>query len=222
MEQYKKTVEGQHAPEALIAKTLQRIHEEEQHTAQEAVIQENNKKTRSKLWYAVPMGMVAGLALVVGVMNGQSGLTYHSIEGSVIRDVDDAGMRIETEIDINDYEEYLGVDLEGVSESIILTEADAWVSYDEMKTEIVADEGTFYYDIDSNRVMVKVSKTIEVAPEELRSVEASEWNELVIYAGENASQNQYMAAVERDGIRYFVMGYDMPEREFENFLKKFF
>ena len=70
--------------------------------------------------------------------------------------------------------------------------------------------------------MVKTSKTTDVAPEELLSGEATEWNGLTVYAGENEAHDKRMAALQQGDVRYFVMSYGMSEKEFEIFLKKFF
>ena len=103
-----------------------------------------------------------------------------------------------------------------------IDEQKKYEGYAEDEETILEDEGTFYYNTDSGQVMVKMSKTTEVAPEELLSGEATEWNGLTVYAGENEAQDKRMAALQKGNVRYFVMSYGMSEKEFETFLKKFF
>lgn len=239
MEQYKKTVDGQHAPEALIAKTLQQIHEEEKRTEQNAqtdgsieiqVAEEGatseiiefvvKKKKSRRFLQLLPVAMVAGLALVVSSVSGADDLTYHEVDGTIIRDMSD--MQVQQEPDVAEYEAYLGIEVTEVAADIAMTKAEVSVVYDETQTNILEDEGTFVYDVDGKRVVVEMSKSIEVAPEALMQVEPSAWNDMIVYAGENTAANQHMAATEQDGVRYFITGYDMSEKEFENFLKKFF
>ena len=194
MEQYKKTVDGQHAPEALIAKTLQRIHEEEKrmqavtNDSEEISMSEktDKKKSMRKRLYAVSLAMAAGLALFIGVMSGRDTLIYQTVEGTIVRDMSSIQMQ----------QEMVQGDLE--------------------------DEGTFFYDVNGKTVVVKVSKTSEVAPEELLQTEPKEWNDMTVYAGKSVATNQYMIATEKDGASYFIIGYDVSEKEFESFLKKFF
>lgn len=243
MEHYKKAIDGQHAPEALIAKTLQRIHEEEKcmdrtesendspdarsaqvHVATQVVdFEQNKKKSKSKskrLLRVLPVAAVAGLALVVSVLGGADELTYYPVEGTMIRDMNNS--HIQQEMHVTEYEEYLGVELTAVAEGIALEDVEVAVVYDDSQENILEDEGTFFYDMNGKRVMLKVSKTSEVAPEELMQVEPSDWNGMVLYAGKGATTEQYMVALEREGIHYFITGYAMSEKEFESFLKKFF
>lgn len=239
MEQYKKTVDGQHAPEALIAKTLQRIHEEEkrmnqneaendsmkvlnteEHEASQVIDFEQKKSKRKGLFRVLPVAMVAGLALVVSVASSTDELTYHPVEGTMIRDMN--SNHIQQEMHVTEYEEYLGVELTAVADGIALEDVAVAVVYDDLKENILEDEGTFVYDVNGKRVMIKVSKTSAVAPDDLMQVEPSDWNGMILYAGKSATTEQYMVALERDGIHYFITGYAMSEKEFENFLKKFF
>ena len=289
MEEYKRIVDSQHAPEALIGRTLQRIHEEERKMQQNNVppvsmqqnsvppvpmqqnnvppvsMQQNNvppvsmqqnsvppvsmqqnsvppvsmqqnsvppvsmqqpqkKKSRRVYtkWISAVAGMAAGLALIIGVMNSQSGLHYNSMPENTMREATLTGIWLENPIDVETYNDYLGKDMVNVSEDMTLVQEDIYVCYDDAQSEIIEDEGTFYYNMDGHQIMVKVSKTLEVAPEELLAGEASEWDDMTVYAGKNEAGNQLFAAVEQGELHYFVMGLNLSESEFEDFLEEFF
>ena len=261
MEDYKKSVESQHAPEALIARTLQRIHEEEQkmertnvtpmqaqqpmqaqrpmqmqqptqaqqstYMQQPTYVQQPVKKTPKKSyrkWIGAVAGMAAGLVFIVGVgmMNSQSGLYYNSVPENIIREATQQDVWIEDTVDVETYSDYLGRDMSEVPEGMKLIQEDIYVRYDDMQSEIIEDEGTFYYNVNGDQIMVKVSRTLEVAPEELLAGEASEWDDMTVYAGKNETGNQLFAAVEQGDLQYFVMGLNMSEDEFEDFLEKYF
>lgn len=251
MEEYKKSVDAQHAPEALIAKTLQRIHEEErgagtqaearQSAEQSAAMQQETgrsagwsvqqstenkalpKRTRRRYaWIATAAGMAAALALVVGVTSGNRGLTYNMVQESQIRGEAEISIMPENKMSVEEYGAYLGRDFSELPEDITLSKADISVTYAKDGTTVLEDEGTFYYNVDSSQVMVKMSKTSEVAPQELLAGEASEWHKLTVYAGENESKDKRLAALQQGDVNYFVMSYGMSEKEFETFLKNFF
>lgn len=285
MEEYKKSVDAQHAPEALIEKTLQRIHEEERgagmqadavqnagqgvamqadvvqnagqgtgmqaekvqgvgmqtDAVQNAVMQQETgrgagwsvqqstenkaqpKKARRRYaWIGAAAGMAAAVALGVGVTSGNHGLTYNIVQESQIRGETEISIMPGNEMSVEAYGAYLGRDFGELPKDVTLRKADISVTYAEDGTTIIEDEGTFYYNVDSNQVMVKTSKTTEVAPQELLSGEASEWQKLTVYAGENESGDKRLAALRQGDVNYFVMSYGMSEKEFETFLKNFF
>lgn len=239
MEEYKRSVESQHAPEALIAQTLQRIHEEERRTQQpnvtsmygeqpnvtpmygEQPVKKAPKKSYRK-WIGAVAGMAAGLALVIGVMNSQRGLYYNCVTEGMIREAAQDGIWIQDDIDVDTYSAYLEKDMSEVPEDMTLIQQNIYVRYDDTQSEIIEDEGTFYYHMDGNQIMVKVSRSLEVAPEELLAGEASEWDDMTVYAGRNEAGTQMFAAIEQGELHYFVMGLNLSENEFEDFLKKYF
>lgn len=254
MEEYKKSVDAQHAPEALIAKTLQRIHEEErgagmpaeagqsagqstgmqvdavQSAGHGAEMQQETgrstarmKRTRRRYaWIATAAGMAAAVAIVAGVTSGNHGLTYNMVQESQIRGEAEISIMPENKMTVEEYGAYLGRDFAELPEDVTLSKADISVTYAEEGTTVLEDEGTFYYNVDSSQVMVKTSKTSEVAPQELLSGEPSEWQELTVYAGESESGDKRLAALRQGDVNYFVMSYGMSEKEFETFLKNFF
>lgn len=226
MEEYKKSVDSQHAPEALIAQTLQRIHEEERRQsgehAEKKVAAGDGARHRRRSMIIAAAGMAAALALVIGVSGSRSSLYYNPVPDSLVRGITENGEPSENEMDMETYGAYLGVDLTAVPEDVTLIKANISVSYAADRIQITEDEGTFYYNADGNQVMVKVSATKEVAPEELLSGEASQWHKMTVYAGEDETGGQRLAAVTQGNVHYFVMSYNMSEKEFENFLKKFF
>lgn len=229
MEEYKKSVDAQHAPEALITKTLQKIHEEERGAGVQAEVRQSTKnkaqpkKSRRRYaWIVTAAGMAAVLAVVVGVSSSNRGLTYNIVQESQIRAEAEISLMPEHEMTAEEYGAYLGRDLTEPLKGVTLSKADISVAYGEDGETILEDEGTFYYNTGSGQVMVKMSKTTEVAPEELLSGEATEWHGLTVYAGENETQDKRLAALQQGDIRYFVMSYGMSEKEFEIFLKNFF
>lgn len=226
MEEYKKSVDSQHAPEALITQTLQRIHEEERRQSggytEEKVVVGNGGKRRRRSLIIMAAGMAAALAIVIGVSGSRSSLYYNPVPESLVRGITENGAPSENEMDVEAYSAYLGVDMTAVPEDTTLIKANISVSYAEDGIQVTEDEGTFYYNADGNQVMVKVSGTKEVAPEELLSGEVSRWHNMTVYAGEDETGGQRLAAVTQGNIHYFVMSYNMTEKEFEKFLKNFF
>ena len=225
MEEYKKSVDGQHAPEALITQTLQRIHEEERRQsgecAEENVVVGNGGKRRRRSLIVMAAGMAAALAIVIGVSGSRSSLYYNPVPESLVRGITENGS-FENEMDVDAYSAYLGVDMTAVPENTTLIKANISVSYAADGIQVTEDEGTFYYNADGNQVMVKVSGTKEVAPEELLLGEVSQWHNMTVYAGEDETSGQRLAAITQGNIHYFVMSYNMTEKEFEKFLKNFF
>lgn len=177
MEEYKKSVENQHAPEALIQATLKRIQEEE------TKMPENlpEKKIR-KFPVTAVAGMAAAVLVLVGVTRLQSGSDIYYNQ---------------------------------ISDSIIKAET-GFFSEEKLNEEIE----TYYYEADGVRLMVQTSKNNQLAPKELIKGESSQIGNVEVYVGEIKENNRYVAAFEKDGIFYYIVGNNIEKKTFEKNLKK--
>ncbi len=107
MREYKEQVAQQHAPNELIQKTLNRIHEEQgKIEKQSAPVHESraSKKSRFRIVSSSIVAAAAGLAIIISVANANSGanLEYGTIpETTMIRDM--AGKESTVSVEVEYY-----------------------------------------------------------------------------------------------------------------------
>lgn len=163
---------------------------------------------------------VAVLFLVVGVNNANTvrmELIYNTVPETIVRST--LGEQTESEVDVDAFSEYLGVDIVHPGDNAELIKSELYMEYDGDK--VIADEACAYYNVDGEQLMIRYSKTLDVVPEQLKSGEASEVNGLEIFAGVSENEKERVAAFERDGVRYFIMSNSMNQKKFEVFLAEF-
>ena len=231
MDGYKKKINEIHAPEDLIKSTLSKIQEEEK--KQQAVNGEANtmlqEKTseqkkegrkRSRVGVAALATIAAAIVLVIGLSRGnqpQLNLKYNTMPETIVRAV--IGEHTESNMSLEEYSAYLGMDIENLIENATLIKTKIYVVYEE--NAIVEDEGTAFYNVDGEQMMIRFSKTGNTMPETLREGEASQVDGRMVWAGVSENGKERMAAFEDKGISYFLMSYSMEQQEFEEFLTEF-
>lgn len=215
MDRYKEKMNDVHAPEALIEKTLDRIHAEEQKT--QTMIRHRSSKTRKVVGISTMAGMAAAVALLVAVTGRDDmELNYNTISEGIIRGTTET--TVENNLDVETYSDYLGINITEWVEDAVLIKSEICVSYE--NEQIVTDEGTFYYNVEGDQVMVKISKTGEVAPEDLLRGMSSEVDGQIVFAGVNETEKERLAAFEYGDVSCLIMSYNMDQTEFESFLEK--
>lgn len=230
MDNYRKKLDGMHAPESLITATINRIHEEEKLMEQSDGVELGNETAASGKSHRVKRNRFAGvisiaaaaavLILVMGMNAGNSGrmeLIYNTVSETIVRST--LGEQVECDVDVDTFNEYLGVDIIHPVENAELVKSELYMEYDGDK--VIADEACVYYNVDGEQLMIRYSKTLDVVPDQLESGEASEVNGLPILAGVSENEKERIAAFESDGIRYFIMSNSMDQETFEQFLTDF-
>lgn len=231
MEEYRKSVDSQHAPQALIERTLERIREEENLAASEVILKEdgsalyNNGYNRRNLYRGFLLGaagLAACLVIFVSMFVSRPRLSYNPVSDSMLRGGLPEGNR--EELTMEEYKAYLGVDLSEWLAEYECSSSKIYVSYEEeaqtISPSIQKDEGTFYLNVDEHVVILKLSKSGLDLPEELVTKEASVLNGIVVYAGEEAESGKLFAAYNIGEIQYCLICNDMSKRQFEHLLKQ--
>lgn len=227
MEEYRKSVDSQHAPQALIERTLERIREEENLAASEVILKEDgsalyNKRNLYRGFLLGAAGLAACLVIFVSMSVSRPRLSYNPVSDSMLRGGLPEGNR--EELTMEEYKAYLGVNLSEWLEEYECSSSKIYVSYEEeaqtISPSIQKDEGTFYLNVDEHVVILKLSKSGLDLPEELVTREASVLNGIVVYAGEEVESGKLFAAYNIGEIQYCLICNDMSKRQFEHLLKQ--
>lgn len=218
MDEYKRKVDSIRAPEALIAATLNRIHEEEKkeivaETQQPAVVP---FKPRRKRFGTAAFAAAAVLALVIGLnMNTpQMKLTYGTIPDTIVRS--NLPTTDTRQMDLTEYSTLMDLDVESLIPDEVIIKSDIRVVME--GDFILSDECTVTYNAEGNPLMLRLSGTQDVLPEGLTQVELSDVEGLSIYAAVSGSGKSRMAGFRQDGFSFFLMGTDMDQEQFEAIL----
>jgi len=228
MNEYKKKVDGIHAPEALINATLNKIHEEEkmQEMTGELIKTEAGKPEkniiRPRKWAAgfTAVAAAAAMVFVIGLSNrnsAQINLIYNTVPETLVRSVDNE--QSENSMSAEAYGEYLGLDIQKPTENATLVKAEIWVLQE--GDIITEDESTIIYNVDGEQMMIQYSKTKDIVPENLLTGEMSEVNGQPVKLAVSANGKEYMAVFEVGEVTCFMMSYSMEKQEFEAFLSEF-
>lgn len=226
MNEYKKKVDGIHAPESLINATLNKIHEEEkmQEMTGEAVKTETGKPEqniiRPRRWAAgfTAVAAAAAMVFVIGLSNrngSQMNLIYNTVPETLVRSVDDE--QSENSMSVDAYGEYLGLNIAMPTENTTLVKAEICVVQD--GDSVTEDESTIIYNVDGEQMMIQYSKTKDIVPENLLTGELSEVNGQPVKVAVSANGKEYMAVFEVGEVTCFMMSYSMERQEFEAFLQ---
>lgn len=222
MIEYKKKTDEIHAPESLITATLDRIHEEEKMQSNancnnEAVVPKTAKIYK---WGRAAFATVAAaIVLVIGLSgnNSQLNLVYNTVPESIVRTV--TGEQAENNMTVEDYSAYLGIDIQKPTENANMIKSEINVAYD--GETVVEDEGTVYYNVDGEQMMIRFSRTVDTAPDNLAIGKTSEVNGQTILVAVSENGTERMATFKRNGISCFLLSYSMEQQEFEAFLVSF-
>lgn len=236
MDGYKRKVDGIKAPEALIAITLDKLHEEEKKQmsdepdaeqakaacnsinknslSERRTIQKSGRRTR---WITTSvLATAAAAVLFVIVLGGQEKvlLNYNTVPETIVRPISEE--QTESTMEAEAYSDYLGIDIQNPIDNAQFIKAKIHVVYD--GETVKEDEAEAYYNVDGDQLMIRFSGTIGVMPENLAAGKESEVNGQVIVAGLSENGKERMAAFEKDGISFFIMSNSMDQQEFERVL----
>lgn len=234
MDKYRKKIDEMHAPEELITATLNKIHEEEKlqsatnssdtDISKKIVAGQRNIQTVRKRnrWIGVSSlaTVAAAVVIVIGLSgrsNPQMNLVYNTVPESIVRIA--TGEQTEDTMDIAEYSNYLGLDIQNLMDNATLIKSEIRVIYE--GETVKEEEGTAYYNVNGEQMMIRFSKTVNTIPENLEAGEISEVNGQTILAGVSENGKERMAAFERNGITCFLISYSMEQQEFEEFLSGF-
>lgn len=226
MEEYKKYVDHQHAPESLIADTIKKVRAEEaqkaqmQKTAQKpqmvqmpqaAGVAKKKKKPFGKIAAAGMTAVAAAAAVTILVQVYPAGdeFRYQQVEQQNFRGF---GMPDEEgEVSLKKCEQTLGLDFDTLVPGGTLVKGE--VSDMDEKT------ATLHYEVDGNLVALEVSASGQQAPENLLK-QASRVDKKEVYLGENEKGTCFYAAYERDGNYFYLTANHMERDTFENMLEE--
>lgn len=215
MEEYKKYVDNQHAPESLIADTLKKVQAEEQRIAETKEKQSGARKRKvsGKKICAIGMTAVAAaaaLTVLVQVYPAANELNYQKVEEKSFRE--NAMLEEdEPERTLEEYEKQLGMDFEKLIPDGTL-----------IKGEVEGEGGSkvsLYYEVGGSPVEVELSDTEELAPEELMS-EASRVEKREVYLGQNLKESRFFAAFDMENVHVYLIASHMEKEDFEEMLEK--
>lgn len=214
MDEYRKKVDGIRAPEALKEKTLLRIRQEAQKPSEEG--KQEPVKHRRLVWMPVAVAAAAAcLVLVIGLTGRkppETGLTYYTVSQSVLRAMPEG----ETSVTAEQYSDYLGTDLEELVQDGQLIKTQ--ISMQQEGQTVIAEQCAAYYDVQGKTVMLQLSKTTDLMPEELQEAPVSKIGDQSVRVGVSEDGKQYMAAFRCKGIHCFVLTRSMDKGLFEQLL----
>lgn len=214
MKEYKDNVNAQHAPSELVERTIQRMHEEEQTTD---VVWHKRKSTNKVTSMVALVACLAACLIVYLGIAGMPRFSYTEVSDVMYRDRLPGTNMVEW--DLEKYETYLGEKLIQMPEKYKMVTSKIYVNYDEESRDVLADEGTFYLEHDGSIVILKTSKSGLEIPQELLSGVETDINGTMVYAGEDVTNHQLVAAFWQGDVEYYLICHNMSKRQFEIILK---
>lgn len=218
MDEYKRKVDSIRAPEALIAATLNRIHEEEKkeivaETQQPVVVP---FKPRRKWFGTAVFAAAAVLALIIGLNMNTSGmkLTYGTIPDTIVRSKLPAENALQLEP--VQYSVLMGIDVEALVPGAVIIKSDIQVMME--NDSVISDECTLTCSAEGNPLILRLSGTQDILPTELTQVQPSDVDGLAVYAAVGESGKSCMAGFRQNGFSFFLMGSNMDREQFETLL----
>ena len=163
--------------------------------------------------------VAAAVVLVVGLSrmnNEQLHLVYNTVPETLLRT--SFGEQEGNAMDAESYSDYLGIDIQNLTENASLVKTEIYVVYE--GENIVEDEATAVYNVDGEQVLIRFSKTMDTMPEALTTGEPSIVNGVTVVAGQSENEKERMAAFEYNGMKCFVISYSMDQEAFEIFLRE--
>lgn len=218
MDEYKRKVDSIRAPEALIAATLNRIHEEQKketapQTQQPAVVP---FKPRGKWFGTAAFAAAAVLALIIGLNMNTSGmeLTYGTIPDTIVRS--DFSAEGALQLEPLQYSALMGLDVEALVPGAAVIKSDIRVMME--SDSVISDECTLTCSAEGNPLILRLSGTQDILPGELTQVQPTDVDGLAVYAAVSQSGKSCMAGFRQDGFSFFLMGSNMDKEQFETLL----
>lgn len=223
MEEYKKIVDGQHAPEALILDTIRKMKAEEEKQKNETVVKEERtnveemplskpqkKKNSGKIIkIAFPtVAAVAVLALVVTTYAKPEQINYQAVEDEMMRDISDLD-ETENTISVEECKERFGIDAENLIDGASLQKCEQ-----SEKGNVILS-----YKVKESPVVLEISEEALAVPDGLLE-EKSEIAGKKVYVGTNGKEDTFYAAFHLKDTNAYMTASHMQKEEFEEILKK--
>lgn len=212
MNQYRRKMDELRASESLRLQTLQAIRQ-----AQVEEEEEKPPKHPKRIW--IPLATMAAAACLVLIISFSGGrvvapeIVYHTVPATVIRIPPHAA---QDSLSLEEYNAYLGLDISSLVGNAELIKSEITVQYE---GEIIRDEeGTFYYNVEGAPVMLRISRTKDVAPQSLEDKAVSKIGDRNVVAGVSEDGTERMAAFEIAGINWFLLTHEMEQKDFESLL----
>jgi len=227
MEDFRKDINAQHAPKTIIESTIERIHKEAEsdgniRSGNVEHIENSRKASRKKQRKAAFAGFGAFavcLIFAVVISIGQfKPMIYNEMAVSTERN--SLIKKDSVEISLEQYEQYLNVDLSKQLADYDIEKSYITVSYDKDGNRIKEDEGTFYLKEKGKTVILTISRNDSLAPEELISGRASNIDGVEVYIGKTSNTNQLVASFQWEDVNYYLSCKDISKKDFEKILKK--
>ena len=219
MDEYKRKVDSIQAPEALIAATLNRIHEEES-KAPRADSQQSAAvipfKPRRKWIRTAAFAAAAALALVIGLnmKTSKTELTYGTIPDTIIRS--NLPVSNTQQIEPAEYSDLVNMDITSLLPGGVIIKSDIQVILE--NDFILTDECTLTYNADGKPLILRLSRTQDILPDSLTQVEPSDVDGLRVYAAVSASGKIRIAGFRHADFSFLLMGTDIEQEPFESLL----
>lgn len=210
MKEYKKKIDEIHAPEALIATTLNRIHEEK-------------KIIRPRRWAAglTAVAAAAAVVLVIGLGRGNGAslnLVYNTVPETLVRSNIDSVHPGGT-MEVEEYGAYIGLNIAKPTSNATVVKAE--INVTEAVGVIIEDEATIVYNVDGEQMMVQYSGTKDIIPDSLKVGEVSQVEGHSVWVAVSENGKEYMASLHMEKATCFLLSYSMDRQEFEAFLSDF-
>lgn len=221
MDNYRQKVNKIKAPETLIRATLNKIHTE-QEQPQPSPAQNSPRKIipfrKSKILLSIA-SVAAAAILVITLGMGHfaapaTNIVYNTVPDGIIRTLPDNESN--ESMSVQDYSDYLGLDICQLTKNASLTKATIAVRYDDK--DIIYDECAAYYDVNNVPIMIRFSKTTSTIPDALYGGEPSLVNGVTVLAAVSENGQSYTAALEQNGISICLFSSRTDRQTFEQFL----
>lgn len=199
MKENEKYLGAPKAPEQLIEKTLNRIH---------------RKSEKSYNWKYV---FVSGVAMACVLMLMFIDPTWNYPELQIVSSRRGTQIEEMTEISIEEYEKYLGLNISGLLKGYKVEKVQCNVIKEQ--DEIKGDEATYYFDVDGKTAVLKVSKTWEVTSDDLQKGKVVRLNEEETYIARIEGTEQLVAGFQIEEINCYLIGEEMSVNKFKKIIK---
>lgn len=225
IDDYKKDLDRIHAPDSLIAKTLQTI---EQNKDAPAPVSPTAKKRKFR-WY-IPTAAAAAVLCLVLLLPAGNRYNWAELSGSAM--YREAAQELpaltdqtdrQIELSAREYSEYIDLDCTSLIDGFDFTEGSGLLIKDEEGD--TSDLGTFYYKTDDMQIMVQLSESDDLVPDTMQDIETSSISgqDVLLARSQGDGETARCAAGEKDGISYYLYSESADERTFikavKNFLK---
>lgn len=209
-DRYKDYIDQIHAPAQLIEDTIKKVKEEEK----------ASKKFKRKSFYPyLAAGTVAAMVTVaVGINFSMNSVVYTNISEPMIR-INDRADKYNS-MSIEDYEKYVGIDLEDLINEENIERSSIDVIMGEDGVTPVYDEAVFSFSVDGKLMTTKLSKTEDISPEQLIESPESKVGSYKIHFGTDDSGKKLYAGGNFNGVNYYITGNGIEKKEFKKKIEK--